>query len=291
MTGGRSIGAVLGVILLMMVVIPTTQVSAETLTLTIQPSIEDMSFQNKCGADYYGSQETSTWDSIHLAMAWIYCWSVDSLIEFDLTSINIPAEKIISAELHMYQYHSGSHSNNGVWVFDFDAEVYPNLEPWDRGTAWYYNQPAYDSSYTNKILITKDLGWRIWDVTEIVQDWQNGIIPNYGLRIFTIDNPLASEDSGAAFYSSETGGELTPKLVIHYEVPIDITEAQYDYVNDLLSVKATSELGAADPLEVVGYGPMFWNANKGVWELEVAEVTSPPAMITVCGTYGCGTIQ
>ena len=185
-------------------------------TTIIQPSIKDLSFQNQSGADYSG-KNGSTWNQyLPLVMTYIYGWKIDGEIEFDLAAINnIPSDNVISAELQLYQYQS--YGQNGPWIYDFFVGAYPNTSAWDEATTWYYDQPSFDSSYANEILITDELGWKMWNITTIVKDWQDGVIPNYGLRLLVLDNPASNNDSHANFYSREAADELTPKLVIqHY---------------------------------------------------------------------------
>jgi hypothetical protein len=208
---------------ILLVIIPliiTVPAYGGVLSTTIQPSTKDLTFQSKCGADYKGKEGSTRNLTLQNSMAWLYCWKYDGLVEFDLTPISdIPADNIISAELHLYQWRAIGHHGD-PWVYDFYIEVYPNTEPWGEETTWYYDQPSFDSGYTNKILITTELGWKIWNITAIVKDWQSGVISNYGLRVFTVDNPAANLDSTANFYSREEGGELVPKIVIQYEEPV-----------------------------------------------------------------------
>ena len=76
----------------------------------------------------------------------------------------------------------------------------------------------------------------------------------------------------------------------HPDSTITISVARYNYLNGNIVVKATSNMGANAELELVGYGPMTWNANKSLWRIKILN-TTPPASLTVCDKTGtCVTV-
>ncbi len=75
-----------------------------------------------------------------------------------------------------------------------------------------------------------------------------------------------------------------------YDLTIDITKANYNSKRDKLSVQATSDLGAAAMLEVVGYGPMTWKSNKQKWVLNIRPAGGDPGSTTVIGIEGQETV-
>lgn len=182
-----------------------------TLEIPVQPGTKGMSFQSQCAADFYGIDGTRRQD-IMLAMAATFCWKSDGLVQFDLTTVSaIPADKILLAELRLYQYDQYGDFGD-TWKYNFEVAAYPNTTAWDEATAWYYKQPAYATNVAdNRIVITGDPGWRSWDVTDIVKSWQNKTRVNYGLRLETL-NSGAPYDSTAFFYDEVSGAAQNPSL-------------------------------------------------------------------------------
>lgn len=72
-----------------------------------------------------------------------------------------------------------------------------------------------------------------------------------------------------------------------YDLTIDITTATYRVNKSKLTVDATSSLGAAANLQLVGYGPMTYSGNK--WTITV-EPTTNPGTVTVSGPEGSETL-
>jgi len=74
-----------------------------------------------------------------------------------------------------------------------------------------------------------------------------------------------------------------------YDLTIDITAASYNSKRDSLSVTATSSLGSAADLQVVGYGAMSWDRRKGFWSYSGRGVGGNPGPVTVSGIEGSET--
>ena len=71
-----------------------------------------------------------------------------------------------------------------------------------------------------------------------------------------------------------------------YDLTIDILTALYASKGDKLSVEATSDLGDAANLELVGFGPMKWSRKSETWSIDVPKVGGNPGTITVTGVEG-----
>ncbi|HYD31117.1 MAG TPA: S8 family serine peptidase [Azospirillaceae bacterium] len=74
-----------------------------------------------------------------------------------------------------------------------------------------------------------------------------------------------------------------------YDLTIDILTASYIAKRDRLAVEATSRLGSMAKLQVVGYGPMTWNAKQKKWTLSLSGAGGRPAQVTVTGIEGSET--
>lgn len=76
-----------------------------------------------------------------------------------------------------------------------------------------------------------------------------------------------------------------------YDLTIDVTKAVVKSKGGgLLSVIATSSLGASADLSVDGFGVMNYNTRKDKWSLTVRKPASLPASITVSGIEGSETV-
>lgn len=73
-----------------------------------------------------------------------------------------------------------------------------------------------------------------------------------------------------------------------YDLSIVIT-ASYKANKDQLTVDATSSLGAAANLTLIGYGPMTYSSNK--WSIIVEPAGGSPGTVTVSGVEGAATLS
>lgn len=71
----------------------------------------------------------------------------------------------------------------------------------------------------------------------------------------------------------------------HPDSTTTIIFGKYNYLTGDLLVRATSNLGENADLELIGFGPMMWNANKLFWRIKVSD-TTPPESLTVCDKTG-----
>jgi len=142
------------------------------------------------------------------------------LMRFDLSAI--PAGAVIDgAALSLYQ--SAGIGNA------FTANVHYVTAQWNEmqatwvdrltGTAWAAGGGGGD--YSPRITATADLDntprWRMWNITQLVDLWYRGRLPNYGLLI---EGPNPGANSDKTFYSSDYAIDSTrrPKLEIWYRV-------------------------------------------------------------------------
>jgi hypothetical protein len=60
----------------------------------------------------------------------------------------------------------------------------------------------------------------VWDVTDLVSDWQSGGLPNDGFLITLVDDEESLDSSGPSFLSSSYGdSDLRPRLTVWWYVP------------------------------------------------------------------------
>jgi hypothetical protein len=164
-----------------------------------------------------------------------YTWPTNSianaiLIKWDLSSI--PAgSTIINASLSLYL--QGYEGTGGDDLYDISVHKvinknpviseatgydYSTSNPWTPATGVYNNIPLAqgDISLPEDIrAIDKTLGYKSWNVTQMVQDWVNNNSMNYGMLLNS--DSSATSDSNRFFASNEYSNlGQRPKLVITY---------------------------------------------------------------------------
>ncbi len=71
-----------------------------------------------------------------------------------------------------------------------------------------------------------------------------------------------------------------------FDLTIDVVNSGYSFTLRRLKVEASSELGGGANLELLGYGPMTWNAASSKWEKNVGSVMRFPRRVIVTGPEG-----
>jgi len=97
------------------------------------------------------------------------------LIEFDISAIP-PGSFITIAKLEVLEELNCPHNLNAI-------EVHLNSASWDEMTVTWNNAPAYGSSIGTNSGETSSCDLLNFDVTSAIQDWVDGINPNYGFRL------------------------------------------------------------------------------------------------------------
>jgi hypothetical protein len=183
-------------------------------TITIQPGIKE-------GKDSYvstvlpddnfaelqfmdiGMLNTSLPPYLHLYRAYL---------QFNLSAL--PADAIIlNADLMLFQSYNADKEN-------FMISLHQVNESWTESTITWNNQPDYSSSPVSTITIwAGSISWFSWDVTSLIQGWNDGSIPNYG--VILKDGYPSVVPGVSKCYSSDLINDthLRPKLEITYYVP------------------------------------------------------------------------
>jgi len=97
------------------------------------------------------------------------------LIEFDIAAIPT-GSSITSASLEVLEETNCPHNLNAI-------EVHLNSASWDEMTVTWNTTPAYGASIGTNSGETTGCDFLIFDVTSAIQDWVDGINPNYGFRL------------------------------------------------------------------------------------------------------------
>ena len=122
-----------------------------------------------------------------------------TLIKFDLTGL---PSKASSAKVYLYTYGNAGGSNVSMYL-DRVTSV------WDEAVGWY-SKPS--TTYLRLLPPATLDSWYVFDITELYNDWQAGIYPNYGVQL----RPTSVNNQFNEFYSSDYSDDplLRPKLVV-----------------------------------------------------------------------------
>ncbi len=135
-------------------------------------------------------------------------WVGRSLIRFNVAQ-DLPAEAIIdSADLTLYLYDSGELSRQLVLTAHLIAE------DWVESEVTYNTKPGTDQP-VDATTISTSLGYKTFDITDIVKAWHNA--PHYGLEL---RGPEYETQFDLSFYSRHDRQQgRRPTLVITYHLP------------------------------------------------------------------------
>ena len=159
-------------------------------------------------------------DSIpHLEAGTLFADSVihRTYLQFDLNMI--PNNAVISeAKVGLYFTEPISYVSIPIYI-DVPIAVYRVDGYWNESTLNWYNQPDVYYKYEDVQLLgeeTDDYVW--WDITNLVQKWVSGTMPNYGICL--ADQDEATFDDIKKFYSSgHTNSSQWPRINISYYLP------------------------------------------------------------------------
>ena len=196
-------------------------------------------FGSAAEADYVGTiQDTflnlNTTTSSPLEYLNTYTWPENMaanaiIMKVDLSQLPGNAQ-IQNASLQLYSYEAGGDSiytisahkviNRNPNLSACTGYTYDGLNEWTANTSCYNNIPLAQADINAAVAVNNlDLsaGYKSWDVTELVRDWQAAPATNYGL-LLNSDN-VAAADSYRNFISTEgSDANLRPKLVVTYTV-------------------------------------------------------------------------
>lgn len=142
------------------------------------------------------------------------------LVEFDLSSVG-SCPVVESATLNLYAEFESEFTTNTFFVN-------PISTPWVDSTADWCSPWSTDGGdwastpEASTVVPSKHFGgngaydeWIQWDVTQAVQDWVDGSVPNYGFMVRQVDIAQTSDNQAIHFSSSDTlTPALAPELVI-----------------------------------------------------------------------------
>jgi hypothetical protein len=132
--------------------------------------------------------------------------SFKAAIQFDLAGIPYDPEEITLATLEFY-----ASTADGAG----DVSLYPILAEWGETAVTFNTFPTYSATATDTVSITTAGQWYSFDVTDAVQDWHSGAIPNFGFAIImdTATGNVAFLDAGGR-ETAPADPTLAPRLTV-----------------------------------------------------------------------------
>lgn len=199
-------------------------------------------FGNTLDADYPGTiQDTfiniNNEVNIDSEQLNTYTWPENTpanaiLPKFDLSQLPAGAQ-IQSATLHLYQTAAGGDETYDVSVHKVinhnpdlsqaDGYTYDGINGWTPNDVCYNSIPLAQADIGQAAdvnSLAKELGYKEWNVTNVVKEWAVGMVSNYGLMLNS--DSEAKADSYRLFGAIEnTVPEQRPKLEIVYSGKLD----------------------------------------------------------------------
>ena len=154
------------------------------------------------------------------------------MVMFDLSSIPF-GSTVVKAELEFFVT---SPDLSGLPI-----NIHRNQTPWSEATAtWFNNWAPFDSITVHGSLDPSVLGWTSADIAALVQDWVDGVYPNFGLVLLStsanVEARIASRES--------TMQTIRPTLTVTLAAPSgDISVRTGSYVGDGTVDRAISGVG------------------------------------------------
>jgi chromosome segregation ATPase/regulation of enolase protein 1 (concanavalin A-like superfamily) len=169
------------------------------------------------------------------------------ILRFDLSSI--PASAVIDRATFSLYMSSGLGNPLTVSVHRVTATWNEAQVTWnDRltGTAWGTAGGDYAGYVIAQATIDNTAGWKSWNVTQLVDLWYRGRVPNQGLLVVP---PGGGSDSDKTFFSSDYNVDPTrrPKLDLTYRILGGTGEL-------------VSEVGG--PATLTNWQTISWNATE-----------------------------
>jgi hypothetical protein len=140
-----------------------------------------------------------------------------ALLRFDVLSI-IPANATISsARLRVYEYRQRGAVSFPVTAHKSTQGWSGLLADWTNatlGTPWTAGPGGtYDATVLDTTIVNSGDSWREWDVTPLVQEWVDGVSPDYGVQL--VHEPVAPNNY-MQFYTLNSSQSNKPQLVVIY---------------------------------------------------------------------------
>ena len=125
--------------------------------------------------------------------------------------------RIDSATQELYLYAASGATITPWSVYRLTNSWEETIATWesrDLVNNWITPGGDYVATPHDGIIIDVTPGWRIWNITQLVNEWYNGTYPNYGVIIFDGSGGNRERQFWSNEYAANTS--LRPKLVVNY---------------------------------------------------------------------------
>ena len=170
-------------------------------------------------------------------------WAYRTYLQHDLSGIPV-GSRILSAKLRMYEHSKNDNGDLGT------TNIGRVIAEWNEKTICSNNKPGYEGRYLAEDVPPPGVGnWTDWDVTTLVQEWVDGIYPNYGLMIinnnesawrynWTIRNRRYTEMYGEGDFATYMEIDYLANTEDGYKIS---TDRMVDFANEVRRLKGSSE--------------------------------------------------
>ena len=188
----------------------TTTISVTSVeTLTLKPGSE--------GKDTFVTDFTpnANYDNNTLLCVGVSISNIwRAYLKFDLSPNPLPSGAVvIGADLRLNMYEGPGRN--------VQIELYRVKGNWSEDAITWNNQPTSSPVLYGACSIDSSAigGWYIWHIDDLVKDWLDGSINNYGIVLRAVEDESLNEHN-VYFYSSN-GGQVDkhPELRIYYYMP------------------------------------------------------------------------
>jgi hypothetical protein len=135
---------------------------------------------------------------------------------------------------------------------------------WDEFTVTWNTEPEW-TPVDKTTTVGSELTWYDWEITEVVQNWVNGVFDNDGVEIIGDE---AVQQRERAFYSRETLTDFYPRLIVAYteEDDQEHPEVSVDPLPEFSPRSFTVSWSGHDPGgSGIDYYDVQYRVNEDVW--------------------------
>lgn len=216
-------------------------------------------------ADVMGNPSTPTPTSSTNTVQGSNSWLYRTFLQYDLSSIPVNAI-LVSAKLKVYCYHWNDNASKGT------TNISKVTEDWSEETLCWNVQPVTTGSYLTSDVYAPAVGtWSDWDITTLVQEWLDGVSPNYGLYI-------KNNNEGSYRYNWELYNRRAYKgaYATYIEVEYEMSKYLVRSSNGDIYTVVDSELTKLEEAEVTsslfqekGFDTFEWNILQELIDPEI----------------------
>ncbi|MEX1020502.1 MAG: DNRLRE domain-containing protein [Litorilinea sp.] len=180
-----------------------TVIEATLATATLEATRDSFTASNRGGTNFGGDEnlavgyQTSDGDP----------GALRSFIQFDFPGALPSGATINSARVRLYQ-------RSATGLEDMRIVIRQPGSSWDEFGITWDNQPGFVGDERASVFVDSSVGYKEWDITGLVREWQSGAAANHGIIVEGLEEPT---ENRRQFFARNTGDpNLRPVLIIDY---------------------------------------------------------------------------